>query len=49
MTMARKVLVVEDSRDLRELLYKGLALLGWDDFISKPFAFSELETHLTVL
>ena len=28
--MARKVLVVEDCRDLRELLHKGLTLLGWE-------------------
>ena len=35
MTMERKVLVVEDCRDLRELLYKGLALLGWDVVLAR--------------
>ena len=49
MTTPRKVLVVEDYCDLLDLLHKGLALPGWDDFISRPFAFSELETHLTDL
>lgn len=35
MTMARKVLVVEDCRDLRELIQQGLVLLGWNVVLAR--------------
>lgn len=33
--MSKKILIVEDSEDLRELLGSGLASLGWDPILAE--------------